>query len=118
MKGLLLVAAAATLVACHNRGEDETGAAPARADTTAVTRQVDPDRTGPPGEAGRPGNATITPDSIVGDSARIDSTGVRVDTTGQTGQSPVSVPQDTLGPRNPDTTNVNSTQPDTNSTGR
>src|SRR4051812_26282132 len=90
MKGLLLVAAAATLVACHNRGEDETGAAPARGDTTAVTRQVDPERTGPPGVAGRPGNATVTPDSVAGDSVGIDSTSARVDTTSQTGPTPVS----------------------------
>jgi hypothetical protein len=37
MRYLLMLAAAATLAACHNRGEDETGAAPDRGDTTAVT---------------------------------------------------------------------------------
>ncbi len=40
MKRLLILAAAASLaVACHNRSEDEVGAAPTKGDTTtAVTR--------------------------------------------------------------------------------
>ena len=37
MRYLLMLAAAASLAACHNRSEDETGAAPDRGDTTAVT---------------------------------------------------------------------------------
>ena len=36
-KLFFLVAAAALSAACHNRSEDETGAAPDRGDTTAVT---------------------------------------------------------------------------------
>lgn len=37
MRNLLILAAAASLaVGCHNRSEDEVGAAPARGDTTAV----------------------------------------------------------------------------------
>ena len=36
MKYLLMLAAAASLAACHNRGEDEVGAAPEQGDTTAV----------------------------------------------------------------------------------
>jgi hypothetical protein len=36
MRYLLMIAAAATLAACHNRSEDEVGAAPDRGDTTAV----------------------------------------------------------------------------------
>jgi hypothetical protein len=101
-KLLILASVAAITAACHNRNEDEVGAAPdqGRADTTAVTHQIDSTRTGPPGEAGRPGNATITPDSV-----GIDSTAVRQgagDTTSM-GQdtSLTSTPQDTLGPRNP-----------------
>ena len=35
-KMLYMLAAAATLAACHNRGEDDMGAAPDRGDTTAV----------------------------------------------------------------------------------
>jgi hypothetical protein len=35
-KMLYMLAAAATLAACHNRSEDEMGAAPDRGDTTAV----------------------------------------------------------------------------------
>jgi hypothetical protein len=37
MKYFLMLAAAASLAACHNRSEDEVGAAPDRGDTTAVT---------------------------------------------------------------------------------
>ena len=36
MKYLLMLAAAASLAACHNRSEDEVGAAPEQGDTTAV----------------------------------------------------------------------------------
>jgi type IV pilus biogenesis protein CpaD/CtpE len=95
MRKLLLLAAGVVVsTACHNRAEDQAGAAPAegRTDTTAVTHVIDSTRTGPPGVAGRPGNATITPDSV-----GIDSTAVR-DSTAERGAS-VSAPQDTLGPR-------------------
>ena len=37
MKTLWILAAAATLAACHNRSDNETGAAPDRGDTTAVS---------------------------------------------------------------------------------
>jgi hypothetical protein len=112
MKVLWLLAAAASLAACHNRSEDQAGAAPERTDTTAVTKQVDPERTGPPGTAGRPGNATVTPDSVVADSVGIDSTGVRIDSTGAS-PSPSSIPQDTLGPANTDSarTDTSATAP-------
>jgi hypothetical protein len=112
MKVLWLLAAAGTLAACHNRSEDQAGAAPERADTTAVTREVDPERTGPPGTAGRPGNATITPDSVAADSVRIDSAGVSIDST-RTSPSPTSTPQDTLGPANTDSarTDTSATAP-------
>jgi type IV pilus biogenesis protein CpaD/CtpE len=95
-KLLLLTAGLIASTACHNRTEDQTGAAPAqgRTDTTAVTHVIDSTRTGPPGVAGRPGNATITPDSV-----GIDSTAVRDSTASNNGTSPVSTPQDTLGPR-------------------
>ena len=36
MRYLLMLAAAASFAACHNRSEDEVGAAPDRGDTTAV----------------------------------------------------------------------------------
>jgi hypothetical protein len=36
MKYFLMLAAAASLAACHNRSEDEVGAAPDQGDTTAV----------------------------------------------------------------------------------
>jgi hypothetical protein len=96
MKKLLILAAAAALsAACHNRNEDQAGAAPDRGDTTAVTHAIDSTRTGPPGVGGRPGDATVTPDSVGVDSARVQSNGGATDTT------VTSVPQDTLGPRNP-----------------
>jgi hypothetical protein len=100
-KLFFLVAAAALSAACHNRSDEEVGAAPDQGstDTTAVTHAIDSTRTGPPGVGGRPGNATITPDSVGIDSAATqgatDSTSMGQDTTGMS-----SVPQDTLGPRN------------------
>jgi len=42
MKMLWMLAAAATLAACHNRGEDEMGAAPDRGDTAAVDTTIAP----------------------------------------------------------------------------
>jgi hypothetical protein len=39
-KMLWMLAAAASLAACHNRGEDDMGAAPERGDTTAVTNDT------------------------------------------------------------------------------
>ena len=98
-KLLFLVAAAAVSAACHNRSEDEVGAAPdqGRTDTTAVTHEIDSTRTGPPGVGGRPGNATVTPDSVGADSTAMqgsaDSTSMGQDT------SMTAMPQDTLGPR-------------------
>src|SRR4051794_14469558 len=93
-KLLILAAVAAVSAACHNRSEDEVGAAPDRGDTTAVTHAIDSTRTGPPGVGGRPGDATVTPDSVGVDSATVqDNTNADTTTT--------SVPQDTLGPREP-----------------
>jgi hypothetical protein len=98
-KLFFLVAAAAVSAACHNRSEDEVGAAPdqGRTDTTAVTHEIDSTRTGPPGVGGRPGNATVTPDSVGADTTSMqsgmDSTSMGQDT------SMTAMPQDTLGPR-------------------
>lgn len=98
-----LVAAAALSAACHNRSDEEVGAAPdqGRTDTTAVTHEIDSTRTGPPGVGGRPGNATVTPDSVGLDSAA--TRGAMDSTSAAAGQdtSLTSIPQDTLGPRNP-----------------
>src|SRR5215216_1011629 len=93
-KLLILAAVAAVSAACHNRSEDEVGAAPDRGDTTAVTHAIDSTRTGPPGVGGRPGDATVTPDSVGIDSATVQDT-TAADTT------VTSTPQDTLGPGNP-----------------
>ena len=102
-KVLILAAMAAVSLACHNRSEDEVGAAPDQDDTTAVTHAIDSTRTGPPGVGGRPGNATVTPDSVGADSALTNQE--NPGTPGQTNTDSTgawsSTPQDTLGPRNP-----------------
>ena len=56
-KMLWMLAAAASLAACHNRGEDDMGAAPERGDTTAVTNDTttggfDTTRTAQPADTG------------------------------------------------------------------
>jgi hypothetical protein len=105
MRHAILLAAAAALAACAGRAEDETAAAPAPDDTTAVapedtavTHVIDSTRTGPPGVGGRPGAATVTPDSVLDDTTQV------VPDTLKPSDSPVSTPQDTLGPEVPDTT--------------
>ena len=111
MRKMLILAAVATLsAACHNRNEEQTGAAPDRGDTTAVTHAIDSTRTGPPGVAGRPGNATVTPDSV-----GLDSTTARQNTgVGDTTQ--ISTPQDTLGPRDTNAAPSDSSRTTTDST--
>ena len=121
MRRLLLLTAAAALAGCHHQNEAQTGAAPvpaasdtaaadrdttgaavrdttamapgdtSRSDTSAVTHQVDPDRTGPPGTGGRAPTGTVNVDSV-----GLDSTQTQVDTAKNVPQAP---PQDTLGPR-------------------
>jgi hypothetical protein len=102
-KVLILAAMAAVSLACHNRAEDEVGAAPDQGDTTAVTHAIDSARTGPPGVGGRPGNATVTPDSVGADSALTnqEDPGTPGQTNTDTTATWSSTPQDTLGPRNP-----------------
>ena len=105
-KLLFLVTAAALTAACHNRSDEEVGAAPdqGQADTTNVTHVIDSTRTGPPGVGGRPGNATVTADCVGADSATTQGP-MDTTTTTTTGQdtSLTSTPQDTLGPRDPNT---------------
>jgi hypothetical protein len=96
MKLSIIAAMAAVSLACHNRAEDEVGAAPDQSDTTAVTHVIDSTRTGPPGVGGRPGNATVTPDSVGADSA---VTSGETPATTDTASTYTSTPQDTLGPK-------------------
>jgi hypothetical protein len=120
---LILAAMAAVSLACHNRAEDEVGAAPDQGDTTAVTHAIDSTRTGPPGVGGRPGDATVTPDSVGVDSALTnqENPGTPGQTNTDTTGAWSSTPQDTLGPRNPnqpaygDTTGANTGVQDTTS---
>ena len=122
-KVMILAAMAAVSLACHNRSEDEVGAAPDQGDTTAVTHAIDSTRTGPPGVGGRPGNATVTPDSVGADSALTnqENPGTPGQTNTDTTGAWSSTPQDTLGPRNPnqpaygDTTGANTGIQDTTS---
>jgi len=109
-KLFIMAAVAAVSAACHNRNENQVGAAPdqGRTDTTAVTHVLDSTRTGPPGEAGRPGNATITADSVGLDSTKIQPGAADTTAAGQK-NSPTSAPQDTLGPRNPGAGAIDST---------
>ena len=101
-KLLMLALVAGFTAACHNRPEEEVGAAPEQteadpaADTAGVTHAIDSTRTGPPGVAGRPGEGTVTLDSVGVDSATVqgDTAATGFDTTA----SPTSTPQDTLGP--------------------
>ncbi len=101
MRKLLLLGVVALFsAACHSRSEEEVGAAPdeGQTDTTAITHEIDSIRTGSPGVGGRPGNATVTPDSV-----GIDSATAQPGDTGAAGQdtSLTATPQDTLGPREP-----------------
>lgn len=100
-KTLILAAMAAVSLACHNRSEEEVGAAPEQGDTTAVTHAIDSTRTGPPGVSGRPGNATVTADSVGVDSALTNQENPGTPGTTDSTGSWSSTPQDTLGPRNP-----------------
>jgi hypothetical protein len=103
-KMFILAAMAAVSLACANRAEEtDVGAAPEEGDTTAVTHAIDSTRTGPPGMSGRPGNATVTPDSVGADSALTnqENPGTPGQTNTDTTGAWSSTPQDTLGPRNP-----------------
>jgi hypothetical protein len=97
MRYFLMLAAAASLAACHNRSEDEVGAAPER-DTTAVAADT----------------AQATPsDTTMGQTpSPTDTTAVTQDTT-----AVPSTPTDTTAvPSTPtDTTAVPSTPTDTTS---
>ncbi len=111
-KLLILAAMAAVSLACHNRAEDEVGAAPEQTDTTAVTHVIDSTRTGPPGVGGRPGDATVTPDSVGVDSALTSQENPNgTDTTG-IDTTLTSTPQDTLGPRDAGTADTSAMQHD------
>lgn len=106
-KMLILAAVAAVSLACANRSEEEVGAAPDQGDTTAVTHVIDSTRTGPPGVGGRPGNATVTADSVGADSALTNQE------TTDSASTYTSTPQDTLGPQDTSAQDTSMTQQDT-----
>jgi hypothetical protein len=104
-KLFFLVAAAALSAACHNRSEDETGAAPNRGDTTAVTAT---DTTAVPTDS----TMGQTPGATDTSSVQQDSTAAptSVDTTAMpTG--------DTTGATPPDTSTSSATPSDSSSMG-
>jgi hypothetical protein len=114
MKYFLMLAAAASLAACHNRSEDEVGAAPDQGDTTAVvadtTTALPADTT--MGQTGTDtsfvgqdstptaGDSALTdhevPDTTPGVTPSDTSTGAYTDTTSTMGQdtSSMEVPAD------------------------
>ena len=96
-KVLILAAVAAFSLACHQRTEDEVGAAPEQTDSTAVTHVIDSTRTGPPGVGGRPGDATVTPDSVGVDRALTNQEDAGTPVTTDSAGAWTSTPQDTLG---------------------
>ncbi|MBA3445765.1 MAG: hypothetical protein H0T58_13070 [Gemmatimonadales bacterium] len=109
-KMIILAAVAAVSLACANRSEEEVGAAPDQGDTTAVTHVIDSTRTGPPGVGGRPGNATVTADSVGADSALTNQENAGTPGDMDTTSTWTSTPQDTLGPQDTgvqDTTMMN-----------
>ena len=112
-KLLILAAMAAVSVACANRAEDDVGAAPDQGDTTAVTHVIDSTRTGPPGVGGRPGDATITPDSVGVDSALTNQENPGTPNSSDTTGAWTATPQDTLGPRDTDVQDTTTMQGDT-----
>jgi hypothetical protein len=101
MRYLLMLAAAASLAACHNRAEDDVGAAPDQGDTTAVTAT---DTTAVPTDSTmgqRPGDTDTT--MVQQDTTMQDTTGAAgaIDTTtNPTGNTPT----DTLSQPTGDTT--------------
>ena len=96
MRYLLTLAAAASLAACHNRSQDEVGAAPDRGDTTAVA--ADSSRAAPTdstmGQA--PGTAADTASVRSDTGMSADSTGAMVhDSTSAGMGDSTSAPSDT-----------------------
>ena len=90
-KLFFLVAAAALSAACHNRSEDETGAAPDRGDTTAVTAT---DTTAVPTDSTMGQRPGATDTSFVQQDSTAASTSV--DTTAMpTGDTTGATPTDT-----------------------
>jgi hypothetical protein len=107
MKRLIILAVAASLAGCHSRADETAGAAPDRGDSTATTRTVDPNRTGPPGEQGRPSGSEINVDSVTADTGAMR---VHVDTASADSlKAQRSIPQDTLGPGTPDSVPADTT---------
>jgi hypothetical protein len=95
MKYLLMLAAAASLAACHQRSEDEVGAAPDQGDTTAVvadTGQGVPTDTTMGQVPAETDTSFVQPDTTTGVDSAV------TDTLSQpTGDTTGAVPSDTTG---------------------
>jgi hypothetical protein len=94
MRALWILAAAATLAACHSRSEDEMGAAPQR-DTTAVTRDTTAAQPADTTQVTQPTAPAPTP-ADTGMQAPAD-TGMKTDTTNVNPNQPGAVTPDTSG---------------------
>ncbi|HUR94052.1 MAG TPA: hypothetical protein VMY76_05685 [Gemmatimonadales bacterium] len=129
MKTLWILAAAATFAACHNRAEDETGAAPDRGDSTSVSG-YDTTATQPsPSTTGYDTTSTTMPSadtsSTSGAASGIDTTSAtdsQNPSSGQTGydttstSAPSTGGYDTTSTTSP-STGVDTTSPSTGATG-
>ena len=104
-KLFFLVAAAALSAACHNRSEDETGAAPDRGDTTAVTAT---DTTAVPTDSTMGQRPGATDTSFVQQDSTAASTSV---------DSTAMPTGDTTGATPPDTSTSSATPSDSSSMG-
>jgi hypothetical protein len=104
MKYFLMLAAAASLAACHNRPEDEVGAAPDQGDTTAVVADT---------------STTVPTDSTMGQRpGDTDTTMVQQDTTSMNQPEPTPGDSALTDHEVPDTTTGAGAAPsDTTGTG-
>jgi hypothetical protein len=115
MKYFLMLAAAASLAACHNRPEDEVGAAPDQGDTTAVvadtTTTVPTDTTM---------GQTPTDTSFVGQDTTTmqDTTSMQEPTPGDSALTDHEVPDTTTGAATPSDTTTGGYTDTTSTTGQ
>ena len=112
MKTLWILAAAATFAACHNRPNDETGAAPDRGDTTMTTPSYD--TTAAP--SADTSMATPSYDTTTTPSAGYDTTSTTPPSAGYdtTSSNPSGVGTDTtMGGMGNDTSSTSDMAPDT-----
>ncbi|HEY7634482.1 MAG TPA: hypothetical protein VH763_02995 [Gemmatimonadales bacterium] len=119
MKALWILAAAASLAACHHQTEDEMGAAPQR-DTTAVTRDTTAVRPADTTQVTQPAAPAPTPadTGMKADTSSMNPNGaVTPDTSGAAAPAPAPTPSPTdTSSMGKDTGAVSAPSVDTSST--